>query len=48
LCTDTHEWGVIFFGGRKGRGWGGADAGESWHEIADNLPDVMSVRAAAI
>ncbi len=48
MCTDDHDPAGVYFGGRNGSVWGSPDAGETWHEVAANLPDVMSVRAAAV
>jgi len=38
----------LYFGARNGAVWGSADAGESWHQLVSDLPDVMVVRAASV
>jgi hypothetical protein len=38
----------VYFGARDGSVYASRDAGESWQQVADHLPDVMCVRAAAI
>ncbi len=48
MCTDAHDSAGLYFGGRNGSVWGSADSGESWRQVVVNLPDVMSVRAAAV
>ena len=45
---DDHETAGIYFGARNGAVWASADEGDSWQQIAANLPDVMCVRAAAL
>ena len=36
----------VYFGTRSGKVFGSADEGESWSELADGLPPVISVKAA--
>ena len=48
MCTDNHDPAGLYFGARNGSVWASNDEGESWREIAKNLPDVMVVRAAVI
>jgi hypothetical protein len=48
MCADGHEQPGLYFGARNGSVWASADAGESWSQVAANLPDVMCVRAAAL
>jgi photosystem II stability/assembly factor-like uncharacterized protein len=48
LCTDDHSSAGLYFGARNGSVWASADGGETWREIAENLPDVMVVRAAVV
>jgi hypothetical protein len=48
MCADTHDSAGLYFGARNGTVWGSADSGESWRQVAANLPDVMCVRAAAV
>ena len=38
----------LYFGTRTGELYGSLDDGDSWQCLADHLPPVMSVRAAAI
>jgi hypothetical protein len=48
MTADAHDSAGIYLGGRNGTVWGSPDSGESWRLVIDNLPDVMSVRAAAV
>ncbi|WP_112265214.1 WD40/YVTN/BNR-like repeat-containing protein [Lentzea terrae] len=48
MCTDTAEVPGVYFGSRSGEVYASPDAGETWHQVAAHLPDVMSVRAAVI
>ena len=48
MCTDQHDPAGLYFGGRNGAVWASPDEGESWAEVAEGLPDVMVVRAAAL
>ena len=48
MCADQHDPVGLYFGGRNGAVWASPDEGESWHEVAEGLPDVMVVRAAAL
>lgn len=48
MCTDTHEDLGIYFGGRNGVVFGSADAGATWQRVAQDLPDVLVVRAAVL
>jgi hypothetical protein len=48
MCMDNHSEAGLYFGTRNGSVWASFDSGESWREIARNLPDVMVVRAAVI
>ncbi|MEO7408901.1 MAG: exo-alpha-sialidase [Vicinamibacterales bacterium] len=38
----------VYFGTRSGKVFGSADEGESWSELLDGLPPVISVKAAVI
>ncbi len=38
----------IYFGSRDGSVFGSNDAGDSWRQIADHLPDVMCVRVSLL
>jgi photosystem II stability/assembly factor-like uncharacterized protein len=48
LTADTHDPAGIYFGTRGGRLFGSTDAGESWREISDALPNIVCVKAAVI
>lgn len=48
MCTDGGAPAGIYFGTRSGAVFASADEGESWHELARYLPDVLSVRAAVL
>ena len=48
MCTDDQEPAGLYFGGRNGTVWCSPDAGSTWTEIQQNLPDVLVVRAASI
>jgi hypothetical protein len=38
----------VYFGTRNGKLFGSADEGESWTEILDGLPPVISVKTAIV
>ncbi|MCZ7434564.1 WD40/YVTN/BNR-like repeat-containing protein [Streptomyces sp. WMMC1477] len=46
LCTDGNDPAGVYFGNRNGELYASADDGESWHQVAAHLPDVLCVRAA--
>ncbi|MEN8654146.1 exo-alpha-sialidase [Streptomyces sp. 21So2-11] len=48
LCTDDADPAGVYFGNRNGELFASADDGDSWQLLASHLPDVLSVRAAAI
>ena len=48
MSMDNHEDAGLYIGARNGSVWGTFDAGASWKELVQNLPDVMVVRAALI
>jgi hypothetical protein len=48
MCTDNHAQAGLYFGARNGSVFASNDEGESWQEVAQNLPDVMVVRAAVV
>jgi photosystem II stability/assembly factor-like uncharacterized protein len=48
LAADRHDPAGIYFGTRGGKLYGSADDGESWTEIADDLPPIVCVKAAVI
>ncbi len=48
MCTDGADPLGVYVGARNGTIFASADEGDSWTEIAQNLPDVMVVRAAQV
>ena len=48
MATDRADPAGIYFGTRLGEVYASRDDGERWAMIASHLPDVMSVRVAAI
>ena len=48
MAVDASEPAGIYFGTRNGKLFGSQDEGESWSEIADGLPPVVSVRAVSL
>lgn len=48
LAADTVRPAGVYFGTRSGKLYGSADEGDSWREIADSLPPIVCVKAAAI
>ena len=48
MCADTHDPAGIYFGARNGSVWASIDDGATWREIANNLPDVMSVKVGVV
>jgi hypothetical protein len=48
LATDALDPAGVYFGTRNGKLFGSADEGESWTEIFDGLPPVISVKTAII
>lgn len=48
MCTDDGDPAGVYFGSRNGCVYASADEGDSWQLLADNLPDVMCVRAITI
>jgi photosystem II stability/assembly factor-like uncharacterized protein len=48
MCADDADPAGIYFGTRSGEVYASRDEGESWTQVAAHLPDVLSVRAAAI
>jgi len=48
MCTDGGTPAGMYFGTRSGAVFASSDEGESWHELARYLPDVLSVRAAVL
>jgi photosystem II stability/assembly factor-like uncharacterized protein len=47
-ATDTHDRAGLYFGTRNGEVYASADEGESFTRIAEQLPDVLCVRAAVL
>lgn len=48
FCTDGMSPAGLYFGTRTGQIFGSNDEGESWRLLAENLPPVLSVRAAQV
>lgn len=48
MTTDQAEQAGIYLGARDGCVFASLDDGDTWSEIADHLPDVLSVRAAVL
>jgi hypothetical protein len=48
MCTDDAQPAGVYLGARDGSVFASNDGGDSWREIARNLPDVMVVRAAVV
>jgi hypothetical protein len=48
MCVDDADPAGIYVGARDGSVFASNNEGESWHEVARHLPDVLCVRAAAI
>ena len=47
MWADDNDPAGLYLGARNGSVWASADEGESWRQIAANLPDVMSCAASA-
>jgi len=47
-AVDTHEQAGVYFGTRNGDVFASADEGERFSRIAEQLPDVLCVRAAVL
>lgn len=47
-CTDGADVPGFYFGTRSGDVYAATDDGESWHQVAAHLPDVLCVRAAEV
>ena len=45
MATDAARPKAVYFGTNNGKVFGSADEGESWQEVADNLPPVYSLHA---
>jgi len=48
MCSDGADPAGLYFGTRGGAVYASADEGESWQAVADRLPGVLCVRAAAV
>jgi hypothetical protein len=48
LAADTLAPAGVYFGTRNGKLFGSADEGDSWQEILDGLPPVISVKTAIV
>lgn len=48
LCADSLDPAGIYFGTRSGKLFGSTDDGKSWKNIADGLPQIVSVHAAIV
>jgi hypothetical protein len=48
MCADDADPAGIYLGTRSGAVFASPDEGDSWQQVAENLPDVMSVRAAVV
>ena len=48
MCADDGEPAGVYLGSRDGTVFASADEGESWHVVAEHLPDVLCVRAATL
>ena len=48
MCSDQADPAGLYLGTRAGEVYASCDEGESWNLIAGHLPDVLSVRAAAL
>jgi hypothetical protein len=46
--VDSAEPAGVYFGTRGGAVYASADEGETFHEVASHLPDVLCIRAAVI
>ena len=48
MTADNASETGLYLGARDGSLFASLDDGESWTEIVDHLPDVLSVRAAVV
>jgi hypothetical protein len=48
MVADRADPAGVYFGTRLGEVYASRDDGESWKLIAEHLPDILSVRVAAI
>jgi hypothetical protein len=47
-CVDDLDPVGVYFGTRSGTVWASADEGDTFTVVAEQLPDVMCVRAAVV
>jgi hypothetical protein len=45
MTLDDHDPVGVYFGTTSGELWASADEGESWHRIAEHLPEIYSVES---
>ena len=48
FCTDGADPASFYFGTRGGEVYASHDDGENWHALAEHLPPVLTVKAAAL
>lgn len=48
MCSDDANPTGVYVGARDGSVFASADAGETWHPVAEHLPDVMCLRATVL
>ena len=48
LCVDDADPAGVYFGSRSGGVYASGDEGDSWSLVAENLPDVLCVRAGSV
>jgi photosystem II stability/assembly factor-like uncharacterized protein len=48
LAADVLDPAGVYFGTRNGKLFGSSDEGDTWSELADGLPPVISVKAAIV
>lgn len=48
LCVDDADPAGVYFGNRNGEVYASADDGDTWHQLARHLPDVLCIRAATV
>lgn len=48
MCVDPADPAGVYFGTRSGAVYASRDEGDSWRPVAEHLPDVLCVRAAAV
>jgi photosystem II stability/assembly factor-like uncharacterized protein len=48
MCVDDAQPAGVYLGSRDGTVFASSDEGETWQTVAEHLPDVLCVRAAAL